>query len=160
MNEISLAVIAFGFLLLVIFIIITLVHLQKTLKSVNNSLLKIDLIIPSIQAETTKMLKTTNEIAEDAQSQIKKFDALFNAIHNVSLYLENLSEKLKTNKDKDKDGDGNISLFSPSFCSNNTTEDQPKPSNATVEAIQALAELASIGIILFQNFKKRSKTHE
>lgn len=93
--QISIAVIALAFLALVIFLILTLVSLRKSLQLTNETLEDLHLQVNDLTEETTKILKSSNDIVTNIYDKMKAFDPLFQSIHNVSDTIEDATDTFK-----------------------------------------------------------------
>lgn len=79
--EISVAVIALAFVILVVFVIIVLNGLRETLTTVHSEL-KI------LSKETESAVRNANVLAEDVQGKMKCLDPIFQSISNVGEIAE------------------------------------------------------------------------
>lgn len=90
--EISLAVIAAAFVILVIYLIIAIFEATKLLRTLNLSLHKAHL--GEIAEESLLAMKNANSIASNLQGKMQNLDPLFQATQNLGTGLNNLTENL------------------------------------------------------------------
>ena len=86
--EISVAVIAFAFVVLVIYLVITLIGVRKTLKNVDRTLLE-------FHHEIRGLTQTTNKVAENILFKAQSLDPLFNSLHEVGTVAEKKAENYR-----------------------------------------------------------------
>lgn len=138
--EISIAVAAAAFVILVIYLVITLSAIQKTLRNVDQTLLKTDRLLEPAGEEVLKLLKTSSQIADFTFKKVENLDPLFHSISNVGECVNQATETLKSNF-------------------------KPKQKPLLIEESDELSsykladwlEWAALGVVLWQKFKQRSK---
>jgi uncharacterized protein YoxC len=131
--EIGFAIITFAWVVLVIYLVLTLIELRKFLRSSQQSIIHIDSMLQPISSETTKILKTSNMIADNLIHKAEDLNPLFETLANVKNSVSD--------------------VFSSKGLS--SSPQQVSPSNATQDWI----ELTALGVLLWQKFKNKEFVH-
>lgn len=129
--ELSVAVIAIAWVILVIYLAITLTQLKKVLQNSNRSLEKVEQMLHPIDVQTTRLLETTNLLAENIAEKSKALDPLF---HSISQLTESADEV--------------VTKFRKTHGDNSFKE---KRSNK----LDDILELAAMGMLLWSKYKKK-----
>ena len=138
--DISIAIASAAFVVLVVYLAVTLTALYKTLKSLNATLLKINLLVEPVSEETTKLLKTSNHIADFAREKTEDLESIFSSISNIGECVDQATETLKENL---------VPKSKPLFVE--TVEEN------TTQKVVSVLEWAAMGLILWQKINKRSQ---
>jgi uncharacterized protein YoxC len=93
--EISVAVIAIAFVVLVIYLILLSKAIRVTLHQVNQTLVGVRQELEGINGQAQKVLEHTNEISFDLKRKSEALNPLFNALANVGEILEHKTYVLK-----------------------------------------------------------------
>lgn len=141
--EISVAVIAFAFVILVIYLITMIKALNTTLGQVNQTLSETRKQMDELGGQALKVIEHTNQISYDVKKKIEAIDPVFNAVEDVGEILEHHTSSLKKEYIS---SDEEESLFQ--F----RKKELPSKKLTTVAAI---LELGAIGFELWQKLKKR-----
>lgn len=98
MIEFSVTVIAAAFVVLVVFIILTLLKLKASLDRVNQTLVETQKKLDALGEETIVLIRNTNEISVDVQKKMKALDSFFDsarasgeALHQVTASVKQVS---------------------------------------------------------------------
>lgn len=119
--EISIAVIALAFVILVIYLVITLNSAHKTLKQVDRTLLE-------FHHEIRGLTQTTHKVAENVLQKAQSLDPIFNSLHEVGAVAEKRAQNYRLSALQEK-----------------------------TDSIEQIAELAVIGLNLWQTYKRGRK---
>lgn len=93
--EISVALIAVCFAVLVGFLITAIQSAKASLKQVNDTLAQIDQKTDTLSEETVKLMQTAHQIADDVQGKLKSADALFQSVGQVGESVHQLTSSVK-----------------------------------------------------------------
>jgi uncharacterized protein YoxC len=93
--EISVALMAVAFTVLVVYVIRTLILTQKALQQVTDQLVQIQSRIDQLSEESVQLIRQTNLIAEDFYKKIKAFDQMFSAIEDVGQSVKQVSGSVR-----------------------------------------------------------------
>lgn len=131
--EISIAVIALAFVVLVIYLISAIKALRITLGQVNQTLAETRHQLGDLGGQTQKILEHTNQISFDLKQKVEAINPIFNAIGDAGEVFEHRAAQLK----------------SELKASSELKEDEK------LKAIEAIFELGGAGIKLWQKLRKR-----
>lgn len=146
--EISVAVIAAAFVVLVLYLISLIMSLRKTLSQANQTLVEARKQLSDIGGQAQKTMEHANQISFDLKQKSEALNPLFNAVANAGDILDRKSYHLKKDFLAQFDEESEPSLF------NSAEKKRAFPAGATAAA--AVLELVGIGIRLWQKQKKRS----
>ncbi|MEF3303711.1 DUF948 domain-containing protein [Paenibacillus sp. GYB003] len=93
--QISVACIAAAFIVLVVFLVAALQSARASLKQVNETLAHIDAKMDAISGETVKLMRQTQQIADDVQGKMKSLDTLFHSIGQVGESVHQITASVK-----------------------------------------------------------------
>lgn len=135
--DVSIAVIALAFVVLVIYLICLMNALRVTLSQVNHTLVDARTQLGELGSQTQKVVEATNQMSSDLKP-------IFNAINQAGQILEHQATALKND-------------FIDSVSEEHAEEDEKKSGfpEKGLTATAAILELAGIGINLWQKIKKR-----
>ncbi|MGK9488382.1 DUF948 domain-containing protein [Bacillus pumilus] len=91
----SVALIAIAFLILVIHLSKTLKSLQLTLKNVASTLEGLEGQMQGITTETTQLLHKTNQLAEDIQDKSAKLNTVVDAVQGIGGSINQFNTSIK-----------------------------------------------------------------
>jgi uncharacterized protein YoxC len=162
--EISVAVIALAFVALVIYLISLVRSLQVTLGKVNEILKDGHKQLDAVVTEAKKVMEQTTHIGAGIQKKVDSFDPIFKTVEDLGEIIENRAAHLR---DEVTGADSQTETHSSTYrhtaagkriaekrtLEKNTTEKSPQ--SDIVRLITDIIELTSLGIRLWQNFKKR-----
>ncbi len=132
--EICLTIIALAFVLLTIYLIITLVSVRKTLNKTNRVLSNLDLLLIAVNPETAKLLSNSNELLSDIVDKSEKLDPLFDSVSNLGKALEKNTR---------------------SCCATSLCEEEREDEYGCRHRSEDWLELATAGLMLWQKIKRR-----
>jgi uncharacterized protein YoxC len=92
----SVAVIAIGFIVLVIFVAKMLRSLQETLVSVSKTLTGLEKQLEGVTSETTVLLQKTNALADDIQHKAESISSVVDAVKDVGSTVTKFNGTLKS----------------------------------------------------------------
>ncbi|MBD8069003.1 DUF948 domain-containing protein [Bacillus sp. PS06] len=92
---ISAAIIALGFLVLVIYLVKTLKSLQITLTRVAGTLTGLEKQMEGIATETTTLLQKTNVLADDLQKKSQSLNSVFDAVNDVGQSIQKFNGSIQ-----------------------------------------------------------------
>ncbi|WP_202078525.1 DUF948 domain-containing protein [Caldalkalibacillus salinus] len=95
MIEISVAVIAGAFILLVIYVIATLRSVRRSLHHLDKSIIHMQQQVDQVSKETTELMKNSNRLAVDLQRKSKTMDTLFHSLGDASQVIQQMTTSLK-----------------------------------------------------------------
>lgn len=98
MIEISLGVIAVAFVILVIFLVITLLSVRRTLQHVNKTLVTARHKIDEMSMESMKLIRHSNDISEDLQHKLLLLDSIFQAVSLVGDHALDKAQSFRSEK--------------------------------------------------------------
>ncbi|MFN4173841.1 MAG: DUF948 domain-containing protein [Parachlamydiaceae bacterium] len=119
--EISVAIIALSFAVLVVYLILTLNSVRKTLKNTDRTLLE-------FHHEFKGLSQSTQKVAENVLSKAKSLDPIFHSLYEIGSVAEKRAENYRLSALKEKS-----------------------------ESIEQIAQLAVIGLNLWNAYKKGRK---
>ena len=93
--ELSVALIAIAFTVLVIYVVITLRSAKASLDQANETLAEVRDKVDGIHLEATKLIKNTNAITEDVGEKVKSLDTLFASIGQISESVNQVTASAK-----------------------------------------------------------------
>lgn len=86
--QISVAVVALAFVVLVFFLVRTLATLQKSLTEINHTLTEVREDLNGVSTEVKGLIRNTNQITLDLRTKMKSLDSVFDTVDNVGATLE------------------------------------------------------------------------
>jgi len=92
----SVALIAVAFLVLVIYLSVTLKSLRGTLNSVTDTLKGLEKQLEGVTSETTLLLRKTNALADDLQQKTKSLNSVVEAVKDVGVTVHKFNGTLQT----------------------------------------------------------------
>ncbi|WP_052339791.1 DUF948 domain-containing protein [Gorillibacterium massiliense] len=93
--QISIAIIAFAFAALVVFLIRTLHLLQESLKETNQTISNVQKDLNDVNGEVKGLIRNTNQITMDLRQKMKSLDSLFGTVENVGDALEGVTSVVR-----------------------------------------------------------------
>ncbi|WNQ10532.1 DUF948 domain-containing protein [Paenibacillus aurantius] len=93
--QISVAIIALAFAVLVFFLIRTLHTVQESLKDTNQTINQVQRELNDVSAEVKGLIRNTNQITMDVRTKMKALDSLFGTVENVGDTLEGVTSSLR-----------------------------------------------------------------
>jgi uncharacterized protein YoxC len=135
--EICVVIATLVFIVIGIYLVMTLKTLIESLKHLNASLSKLENRIDPISTETIRLLENSNEIAESLQDKLSDLDPLMGSISNVGESLQSMT-----------------SSFSSSATPFKFFQTQTKKKREWQDTVGDLIELATLGVSAWQKFKK------
>lgn len=100
--ELSVALAAVAFAVLVIFLILVLIDVRKTLKKVNQTLLFVESRVDPIQDEALELLKNTKHITATLNEQLQAVNPLVNTVYDVGTAIQNAKNELSNELSRKK----------------------------------------------------------
>lgn len=94
-TQISIACSAVAFILLVIFLILTLRKGMTTLSETNKTLAEVRNAIHGLTGEASQLIHTANQVTRDVKGKIKTIDPLFESAHNMGEVIQTVTESVK-----------------------------------------------------------------
>lgn len=140
--DISCAIVALSFFTLVVFAVWLLVALKKTLKTADQALKKLDSALLPLTHETTRLLKSSCAITENALEKVEALDPLFHSISSIGQWAENATDEWAPERPPKKID----SIFK---------QEREREERGSVNVLEWV-EWAALGWILWQKLKKRS----
>jgi uncharacterized protein YoxC len=145
--EVSVAVIAIVFTILVIYLIVLINTLRHTFTQVDRTLGSVHQQLDGIGTEAKKVIEQANHLSVDVKSKFDSLTSLFNTVSNVGAVLEDHSvafreQMIATAKDEKQ----------PFHLRFKSGEHATSPE---LEKIASILELAGLGVRLWQKLKKR-----
>lgn len=131
--EICAIVATIVFIVLALYIILTLKDLQKSFLRFQDIASKVETKIDPLGLETLRLLKNTNELTETIQEDLESFHPLCDSISNVGNALQSATKSLN----------GGYEIH----------HDEKK--KQWQEKLENIIELAAAGVMLWQQIKKR-----
>lgn len=98
MIEISLGVIAVAFVILVIFLVITLLSVRRTLQHLNKTLVTARHKIDEMSTESMKLIRNSNDISGDLQHKLLLLDSVFQAVSLVGDHAVDTARSFRPEK--------------------------------------------------------------
>ncbi|MBA3722362.1 MAG: DUF948 domain-containing protein [Parachlamydiaceae bacterium] len=157
--EISIAIIAVAFVVLVIYLVATLKSLGITLGQVNITLSDGRKQIDDVLEETKKVIEHTNNISADIQKKVEYFDPLFKTVEDLGGILEHRTASFREKIEAEEEETVHARIAANRHLRSEktkVTEKSTEKSEDPVKLVADIVELTSLGIRLWQNFKKRS----
>lgn len=93
--DISIAVIAAAFVVFVIFLVLVLHVLRKTLHQVNRTLVDLRGQLDDMGGQTKKVIEHTNQISFDLKRKMESLNPVFNSVSNLGDILEQKTLHMK-----------------------------------------------------------------
>jgi uncharacterized protein YoxC len=134
--EICAIAVAIGFIVLIIYLVQTLLVFQKTLKQINRITANVETTLDPISSETIKILQNSNDLAESVQHKLDAFSPLLKSISDLGCTIQRMTS---------------VSNESP----HSGMPLQEKKEKLKKEKLDGLIELLALGILLWQQVKKR-----
>jgi len=145
--EVSVAVIAIAFTILVIYLIMLIQTLRLTFHQVDKTLSETRQQLTDIGGETKKLLGQVDHVTSDMKTKFESFNSLFNSVSNIGAVLEDKTATLRHNLvDAPDQGKG------PLHSRFKSGEDVITPE---LSKIANVLELAGLGVRLLQKLKQR-----
>lgn len=155
--EISVAIIALAFFLLVIFLIMTLLSIKNTLDETKITITDSRRQINELSDQAKRMIDNMQQVSNDINYAVHPY---FKSFGNLGEILENKTASLKRNerlKERYEDINGRLeSAIHSRFYHSKMRE--PVENEITEESHQIvldILELTSLGLRLWQNIKRR-----
>lgn len=145
--EISVAVIALAFVILVIYLISLTKALILTSHQINHILLEGKKKIEEMGGQAAKIIEHTNQVSFDVKRKIESLNSIFNTLSNVGEVLEHKTADLKKK-----------ALFSSGKENERVEIDSSEKLHLPPHELNKVAdilELTCIGIRLWQKIKKK-----
>lgn len=95
MIEISVAVIALAFAVLVVYLIVTLKAASRSLNQVQQTLVNLEKQVDDLSQESVKLIQTTNLLTEDVQKKVRSLDTLFQSANQVGDAVHEVTSSVK-----------------------------------------------------------------
>lgn len=95
MIEISVAVIALSFAVLVVYLILTLNSARASLEQTNQTLSKVQTQLDQVSKEALILINNTNLITSDVHDKMKSLDSLFESIEHVGESVQQVTSSVK-----------------------------------------------------------------
>ena len=154
--ELCIAVIAIAFVILVIYLIITMKVVRITLVQLNHTLIEGRKQLTELAIETKRVIRHGDQISIDIDEKINAFTPLFKTIKNLGKILEDntssfenaLSKKVHSVISSQKD------IFNSRRSLNENLNEKESITNS-VKILEDVLKVTAIGIRLWQNIKKR-----
>jgi uncharacterized protein YoxC len=140
--DICLIIISLSFFVLVIYLILLIVSLRKTLSKVNRSMVLLQKRVEELGHQPRDLIHTINAISADVYGKLRSLDPLFRSLHNVGEGVEN---KTKSFKEKTFWVPGREKL---------RDEFQDEDDHGTASD---LLDWALLGVNIWQKFKKKRR---
>ncbi|WP_068467947.1 DUF948 domain-containing protein [Candidatus Protochlamydia phocaeensis] len=147
--EISVAVIAAAFVVLVIYLIVMTKALRSMFGQVNHLIVDARKQLDDIGFEAKKAVEHTNEISADLKEKMESLDPLFKSVANVGEVLEYKTEELKQ---KAIHSSSIPEAVAPALI---PPQNERKHTDKEDVIVADVLELAGLGIRLWQKLKKR-----
>lgn len=91
---------AVSFLLLTIFVIITLKSAKQTMADVSSTLQRVETKISGITEKSEQLMETTNNIAKDAEQKLQALDGIANSANHLGQSTYNMNHSIQQVSDK------------------------------------------------------------
>lgn len=147
--EISVAVIAFAFVVLVIFLIVAIRALIVTSHKANELLFEVQKNLQNVGGQAAKAIEHTNQISYDLKRKMEALNPLFLSITNLGEVLESESNHFKKKKLHDFDRESEKSYL--------RKLDKQEFRSQNLNNLAGFLEFAGLGIHLWQKIKKGDK---
>lgn len=92
---ISAIIAALSFLLIAIFVILTLKSAKQTMTEVSETLKRVETKISGITEKTESLMTKTNEIAADAEKKLQSFDTLTKSAENLGHTADYINKSIR-----------------------------------------------------------------
>lgn len=106
--EISVAVIAVAFVVLVVYIVRVLKTFQETLQSVNKTVERIDGDWEMIREQSVDLLQETKALAADLNQKSRQLDSLFVSVKDVGNSVNQVSSAVARQAERHREQLGNL----------------------------------------------------
>ncbi|MFI2858013.1 DUF948 domain-containing protein [Paenibacillus sp. JSM ZJ436] len=126
LTQISIAVIAVAFAVLVFFLIKTLKAATVSLDKVTQTLQEVQKTIDELSYEVKQTIRNTNDITVDVQHKMKQIDPVMNTVKNLGEALSEVTYAVK------EVSAGVVSKFRQSRENKNKSGSLPQPSSSAV----------------------------
>jgi uncharacterized protein YoxC len=93
--EISLAVIAIAFVLLVFFVIKTLKAVRGSLDQLNKTMVHMEQQLDEVSKESTELIRNTNQMTLDLKQKSQSLDGLFHSVENAGQAVQQVTSSFK-----------------------------------------------------------------
>lgn len=153
--EISVAVIALAFLVLVIYLVLLFSAVKQTLSQTNLLVNDVRKQLDDLSVEAKKTIEQTNQMGADLKHKMEALDPLFNSIANVGDVLEHKAESFRQRSARLNRVDERRAYSSPFFDDPDQEESNIRTKASESVIVAEILELASLGIRLWQKLKKR-----
>lgn len=154
--EISVAVIALAFVILVIYLILLFSAVKQTLNQTNLLVNDVRKQLDDLSGEAKKTIEHTNQMSADLRHKMEALDPLFNSIANVGDVLEHKAESFRLRSARLDRLDERRASHGATFFDDSDYQESITRTKASESVIVAeILELASLGIRLWQKLKKR-----
>lgn len=107
-TQISMAVIAIAIVILVVYLIRVIKTLDVTLKSVNDTVAKVEGHLHDLSAQSVSILEETKTLTADLNRKSQKLDSLFTSVKGMGDSVEQVSASLAVQAEKHREQLGNI----------------------------------------------------
>lgn len=144
--EISIAVIAVAFVILVIYLIVLTNALRRTLHQVDHTLVDVRKQLDEIGGQAKKVVEHTNQVSFDVKRKMESLDSVFHAIGQVGDILEHKTLAIKKDLSFERENKHTHVNFS---------EDHHKVSTYEFNKFADILELIGAGLRVWQKIKKR-----
>lgn len=142
MIEISIAAASVAFVVLVIFLVLTLIDVRKTLKKANQTLLFVESRVDPIHDEALALIKNTKNITATVNEQLQAVTPLVDTVHDVGTAIQNAKNEISNELSRKK----NYRAIN--------REDEPKQWS---ERLIDILELGTHALAVWQHEKKRRR---
>ncbi|ULL13754.1 DUF948 domain-containing protein [Paenibacillus sp. H1-7] len=141
--EISVAVIALAFVVLVAFLIVTLRSMSALLGQTNNTIRELQYDLKDLSKQATDLLQHTNEVTVDVLHKLQSLEPTFDSVKQVGEAVEEITSSVKQ-----------ASTTVAHTIKTKVTEEARKPLN---QKIAAALQLTPIVMDLWQQLKQRQQ---
>lgn len=93
--EISVAVIALAFVVLVVYVVKTLMATEKSMNQLNDNLLQMKEQVDQLSKESAELIKNTNMVTVDLHKKSKSLDGLFSSIEETGQALHQVTSSVR-----------------------------------------------------------------
>ncbi|CUI17047.1 conserved putative membrane protein [Candidatus Protochlamydia naegleriophila] len=153
--EISVAVIALAFAVLVIYLILLFSAVKQTLGQTNLLVNDVRKQLDDLSGEAKKTIEQANQMSADLKHKMEALDPLFNSIANVGDVLEHRAESFRQRSVRLGRFDERASHSAPFFNDSDHQESINRAKTSESVVVAEILELAGLGIRLWQKLKKR-----
>lgn len=144
--ELSVAVVAIGFIVLVVYLARTLTAAKKALEQANQTLAEVKESLNEVTFEAKTLIRNTNQIVMETQHDIRAVQPLFDTVKNIGELLEGATSAVKQ---------------VAAGVASSQQKREPSPEQTRQSSVQAISELVmeSLGWIgAVSKFFRRNKT--